>query len=163
MAISHKTRYAIFLRDRFTCMYCGNSAPDVLLEIDHVVPRSRGGGDEPGNLAAACHDCNTGKSDDMPPRWFIAKVTRTQRNWIKKGQWHSAEADEAAELAAIGAYVEAFGYLEELPARHVLHCMMHVLAERFPARPYGPDLVIATATCARSGYGSRDADTEALG
>jgi len=36
--------------------------PDVTLEVDHVVPRSRGGTDDPENLVTSCQDCNRGKS-----------------------------------------------------------------------------------------------------
>jgi 5-methylcytosine-specific restriction endonuclease McrA len=36
--------------------------PDVVLEVDHVVPRSRGGTDDPDNLITSCQDCNRGKA-----------------------------------------------------------------------------------------------------
>lgn len=36
--------------------------PDIVLEIDHVVPRSKGGTDDPSNLVTACLDCNRGKA-----------------------------------------------------------------------------------------------------
>lgn len=54
-------RFEVLKRDRFTCCYCGKHPPDVLLEIDHVVPRVDGGLDELSNLLAACTDCNRGK------------------------------------------------------------------------------------------------------
>jgi 5-methylcytosine-specific restriction endonuclease McrA len=38
-------------------------APDVALEVDHVVPRANGGTNDIENLAAACVECNAGKSD----------------------------------------------------------------------------------------------------
>jgi hypothetical protein len=56
-------RFEILKRDSFTCSYCGRSAPKVELEVDHVVPRARGGSDEYSNLTTACTDCNRGKSD----------------------------------------------------------------------------------------------------
>ena len=56
-------RFRILVRDRFTCRYCGRKAPDVALAVDHVKPRSQGGTSDPGNLVAACTDCNAGKSD----------------------------------------------------------------------------------------------------
>ena len=46
MAIGKKTRFEVFKRDKFTCQYCGQSAPDVLLEVDHIKPRSKGGPDD---------------------------------------------------------------------------------------------------------------------
>jgi hypothetical protein len=62
MAISKRRRFEILRRDGFTCRYCGRSAPDVVLQIDHVTPRALGGSDHPSNLAAACEDCNQGKA-----------------------------------------------------------------------------------------------------
>lgn len=41
------------------CVYCGND--DVPLDIEHIVPRKRGGRDEPGNLTLACARCNATK------------------------------------------------------------------------------------------------------
>ena len=36
--ISKKTRFDVFKRDSFTCQYCGKSAPDVVLQVDHINP-----------------------------------------------------------------------------------------------------------------------------
>jgi len=38
------------MRDKFTCQYCGRKAPEVVLEVDHVFPQSKGGKDEMDNL-----------------------------------------------------------------------------------------------------------------
>jgi 5-methylcytosine-specific restriction endonuclease McrA len=54
-------RYTIFERDNFTCQYCGRKAPEVALEVDHVVPVSKGGTDDPSNLQTACRECNSQK------------------------------------------------------------------------------------------------------
>ncbi len=62
-------RFKILQRDRFTCTLCGASpATDPLcrLQVDHVIPWSRGGRTEPGNLATLCKTCNLGKRDTMP-------------------------------------------------------------------------------------------------
>jgi hypothetical protein len=50
MALSVRVRLEVFKRDGFTCQYCGRGTPDVVLEVDHVVPRVQGGGDEFENL-----------------------------------------------------------------------------------------------------------------
>ena len=55
-------RFHVLLRDQYTCQYCGQSAPDVVLHIDHRTPLARGGGDEVDNLVTACATCNLGKS-----------------------------------------------------------------------------------------------------
>lgn len=64
-AISTRTRFEIFKRDRFTCQYCGRTPPSVVLEVDHITPVSKGGCSDEGNLITACFDCNRGKSDGM--------------------------------------------------------------------------------------------------
>lgn len=42
-SISKKLRFEVFKRDKFTCQYCGRKAPDVVLQIDHISPVSKGG------------------------------------------------------------------------------------------------------------------------
>lgn len=57
-----RQRFEIFKRDRFRCVYCGRSPPEVLLHMDHVEPVANGGDSDPSNLVTACSDCNLGKS-----------------------------------------------------------------------------------------------------
>ena len=54
-------RFEILNRDNFTCRYCGAKAPDVSLELDHVVPVSKGGKNNKENLVTSCWGCNIGK------------------------------------------------------------------------------------------------------
>lgn len=61
--VTNKIRFEIFNRDSFTCRYCGRSSPQVQLEVDHVHPIALGGSNELSNLATACTECNSGKSD----------------------------------------------------------------------------------------------------
>lgn len=61
--ISKSLRFEILARDGFRCRYCGASAQDAAMHVDHVLPRSIGGRDEAANLVTACADCNLGKSD----------------------------------------------------------------------------------------------------
>ena len=61
--ISKSTRFEVFKRDSFTCQYCGKSATDVVLEVDHINPVSKGGDNDISNLITACFDCNRGKRD----------------------------------------------------------------------------------------------------
>ncbi|MDP9365893.1 MAG: HNH endonuclease [Chloroflexota bacterium] len=50
------TRREVFIRDGWTCQYCGRQAGD--LTIDHVVPKSKGGEHSWDNLVSACKPCN---------------------------------------------------------------------------------------------------------
>lgn len=59
--MNKKLRFEIFKRDNFTCQYCGRQTPNVVLEVDHIIPRAEGGTDDPNNLITACFDCNRGK------------------------------------------------------------------------------------------------------
>lgn len=61
--ISKKLRFEVFKRDSFKCQYCGSSAPDVVLNVDHIKPVSKGGTNSILNLVTSCFDCNSGKSD----------------------------------------------------------------------------------------------------
>lgn len=63
MSLSKRKRFDVFKRDLFCCQYCGGTPPTVTLEIDHIVPISKKGGDEIDNLVTSCFDCNRGKSD----------------------------------------------------------------------------------------------------
>ena len=55
-------RWKILQRDKFCCQYCGQHAPNVKLEVDHIVPVADGGTDDENNLIACCYACNRGKS-----------------------------------------------------------------------------------------------------
>lgn len=59
--ISKKLRFEVFKRDSFTCQYCGKSAPDVVLHVDHIKPVKEGGTNDIMNLITSCADCNLGK------------------------------------------------------------------------------------------------------
>ena len=61
VAISKKLRFEVFKRDAFTCQYCGQKAPDVVLNCDHVKPVAEGGTNDILNLITSCFDCNSGK------------------------------------------------------------------------------------------------------
>jgi 5-methylcytosine-specific restriction endonuclease McrA len=87
------SRRAVFVRDGHRCQYCGASAEN----IDHIVPRSRGGEHVWENVVAACRPCNTRKEDrllhevgfvlrrkPMAPReltWVIVAVGTVHPHW----------------------------------------------------------------------------------
>jgi hypothetical protein len=85
MGIECGDKFKILYRDNFTCRYCGSRPGSENLEVDHVIPRSRNGSDNPCNLVAACVTCNRRKSgtiifpvdmierDDTEEGWKIHK------------------------------------------------------------------------------------------
>lgn len=53
----------VLQRDSYRCRFCGTTAAEARLHVDHIMPKARGGTDTLDNLATLCEDCNTGKSD----------------------------------------------------------------------------------------------------
>lgn len=60
--VTPRIRFAVLERDRFRCRYCGATAEDARLVIDHILPVAVGGSDDMDNLATACDLCNAGKA-----------------------------------------------------------------------------------------------------
>lgn len=97
--ITKKTRFEVFKRDSFTCQYCGRNAPSVLLQIDHIVPVSKGGEDEILNLITSCADCNSGKSDRHISDDAVVKKRHLQATKVQERReqiemmmhWHTAQ------------------------------------------------------------------------
>ena len=58
--VTNKLRFSIYERDNYKCKYCGSEEN---LEIDHIVPISKGGKSIPSNLQTLCHECNTKKGN----------------------------------------------------------------------------------------------------
>lgn len=83
MAISKSLRFQILRRDNHTCRYCGRSAPEVKLTVDHVLPEALGGRNEANNLVAACVDCNGGKSATPPDATLVADVDADALRWSR--------------------------------------------------------------------------------
>jgi 5-methylcytosine-specific restriction endonuclease McrA len=59
-------RRNVYARDEGHCQYCGKRFPTTELTLDHVVPRSRGGGSTWDNLVCCCVACNTRKGGRLP-------------------------------------------------------------------------------------------------
>jgi 5-methylcytosine-specific restriction endonuclease McrA len=87
------SRRGVFIRDGHQCQYCDRAAENV----DHVIPRSRGGAHEWENVVAACRRCNSRKKDRTPaeaamhlrrqpyaPRaafWLVVAVGGVREDW----------------------------------------------------------------------------------
>lgn len=63
--IPAKLRFETLEKYNHTCQYCGRKAPEVELQIDHIIPISKGGLTESNNLTVSCRDCNVGKSNKI--------------------------------------------------------------------------------------------------
>lgn len=113
MAVSKRTRFEVLRRDSHTCRYCGQSAPDVKLTVDHVVPVALGGGDDPSNLAASCWECNIGKASTSPDEKIVSDVAEATLKFMRLAR--SAWALREADVAAKDAYLDEVGAAMKFP------------------------------------------------
>lgn len=60
------SRFNIYARDKSTCQYCGRKLPRYELNLDHVIPRSRGGTSTWENVVCSCQPCNRRKGGRTP-------------------------------------------------------------------------------------------------
>jgi 5-methylcytosine-specific restriction endonuclease McrA len=80
--IKHKTktirasRTRIYKRDNYQCVYCGSNKE---LTLDHVVPKSKGGGNEWTNLVTSCFKCNLKKGSKSPEE---ARMVMRQKPFV---------------------------------------------------------------------------------
>ncbi len=91
-----------YLLEKFgrCCVYCGRG--ETAFEIDHVVPRSRGGSDRVSNLVLSCHDCNSAKGDRTAAEFGHPQVAVQAKLPLRNA---------AAVNATRFAFVEALGVL----------------------------------------------------
>jgi len=71
------SRREIFIRDNYTCQYCGTKTRD--LTLDHVIPRSKGGPHTWDNLVSACKGCNHRKGGKLLADVRNMKLARQPR------------------------------------------------------------------------------------
>ena len=73
------TRNNIFERDAYTCQYCGEKLERKDLNIDHVIPRAKGGRTTWENVVASCVPCNTRKSNHLAPEIGMALLRKPKK------------------------------------------------------------------------------------
>ncbi len=91
------SRFNIYARDDSTCQYCGKRLPRSELNLDHVVPRSRGGSTSWENVVCSCIGCNLRKGGRTPdeaglrllklpsrPRWTPVFRSATRRAFYRE-------------------------------------------------------------------------------
>jgi 5-methylcytosine-specific restriction endonuclease McrA len=72
-------RRNIFARDHNQCQYCGKKFVTSELSLDHVVPRSQGGGTSWDNIVCACVDCNVRKGGRTPRQANMTLIRRPEK------------------------------------------------------------------------------------
>lgn len=96
------SRFNIFARDGNTCQYCGRRYSRTELNLDHVIPRSRGGLSTWDNIVCSCHVCNRRKGGRTPEEARMMLIRKPQRP-----QW----TPFSAEMFSLRRYREWMPYL----------------------------------------------------
>ena len=73
------TRDNIFERDDHRCQYCGNHFDAVHLNMDHVIPRDRGGRTSWENIVTSCIKCNSRKANRLPHQANMHLIRKPER------------------------------------------------------------------------------------
>jgi len=73
------TRDNFFERDRYRCQYCGNNFAEHELNMDHVIPRAKGGRTSWENIVTSCIPCNTRKANRLPHQASMHLMKKPER------------------------------------------------------------------------------------
>jgi hypothetical protein len=132
--ISKKTRFDVFKRDAFQCVYCGaHPSETVLLEVDHIHPVVEGGTNDIDNLVTACWDCNRGKGagllSSVPQSLEEKAIQVAEREAQLRAYYQILEAreerrDEDAWSVA-GIFLEYFA-MEAMPRDGIVSIRMFI-------------------------------------
>ena len=122
-AISQKLRFEIFKRDSFKCQYCGASAPEVILHVDHMKPVVKNGTNDMTNLITSCEGCNFGKG----------KRTLNDTTAIEKQKAQLDELNERrSQLEMMMKWREGLSSIEETKFKYALEKWSYL------AHPFSP-------------------------
>jgi len=75
----------ILRRDTYTCQNCG--AQGVELHIHHIIPLSKGGSNDPGNLITLCRECHEAVHPHMRTARLAREGRKVRRKWVKPAEW----------------------------------------------------------------------------
>jgi len=158
--VSKRMRFDVFKRDSFTCQYCGKSAPEVILHVDHINPVSKGGKNAVINLITACQDCNLGKSDKpLSDSTAAAKakaqadILQERRNQLKMmADWYreiQAMRESEVDIVESSMSLPATLFLNDFGRRsiagkikrHGLTTVIQAVSEAFMDAPLNADQV----------------------
>lgn len=66
-----------------TCVYCGHPVTLEQMQVDHIIPSSKGGPDSFENFVCSCGDCNQGKKKDTLPEVFFSQMTESKQKTFR--------------------------------------------------------------------------------
>lgn len=117
--MNRRTRFRIFMRDDFTCQYCGLKAPDTQLHVDHRYPKSMGGKDADDNFVTACIACNSGKSNLILPVRFTYFAGHKDGQTVLRRDTYPIEWVWEMKDGSLWSLNDAFTSADEMPDRVV--------------------------------------------
>jgi len=103
------SRFNIYERDNNICQYCGRRLPRTELNLDHVIPRSRGGMSTWENVVCSCHSCNRRKGGKTPDEAGMRLIGRP-----KRPQW----TPFSTEMFSLRRYREWMPFLTTVDAAY---------------------------------------------
>jgi diadenosine tetraphosphate (Ap4A) HIT family hydrolase len=125
-AVPGSLRYEVLKAARFRCQLCGIPADEKALDVDHIIPRNKGGKTVPENLQALCYTCNSQKADR----------DRTDfREWQKLYQYREKGCPfcNPTNSRIMAQNSLAYGFLDKYPVvkYHSLTCPRRHIASFF--------------------------------
>lgn len=73
------SRESLFERDNYRCQYCGNNFEEKYLNMDHVIPKDRGGRTSWENIVTSCIKCNSRKANRLPHQASMHLIRKPER------------------------------------------------------------------------------------
>lgn len=111
--MSNTRRFKILERDGFKCAYCGKVASETELEVDHIIPRAKGGTDIIENLITACFECNRGKRDRL-------LKNSSSKNTLNEIEAMANDAHMQSEKLRVKIDAITYYFLKSCPSGHKL-------------------------------------------
>ena len=120
-AISGSVRYEVLKRAKSKCELCGISSKEKSLDIDHIIPRTKGGTNDISNLQALCYTCNRQKNnkDDTDFRGIAATFDYREKDCIFCDPKRTLLDENAYAIAFKDNYPVTKGHALIIPKRHV--------------------------------------------
>ena len=103
----YEVKEYLLLKFGHKCAYCDGLSKDLVLEVEHMTPRSRGGTDRVSNLAIACHTCNQTKGKRTPEEWVVllrhSRKAIDQRRVVNCGRVRAQANTPLKDATAVNA------------------------------------------------------------
>lgn len=143
-----KDKFQIAYRDDFICQFCGGKPDNDNIEIEHMIPVSKGGSDNEENLVAACKKCNRNKSDLVAfPKSMCEGNCRMDPDWVVHksfGEWQIKFHPKDEGCLPVLEYTP-YGYWFETRRAHEPDWETHILSKGWPEPHKDSDFIAALA------------------